>query len=167
MSPRFVVASLAAVATCTPYTLSAEDSVNEPIVITGTRTQEVLPATNTTVIDKDTVDRSTAIGIAELIGQEAGVQVRSSFKGLANGILDFRGFGSESASQNSLILLDGRRINDNDLSSPEFSSIPVTAIERIEVIKGGAAAVLYGSGAVAVLLILSQRLSSVKVERYG
>ena len=57
-----------------------------------------------------------------------------------------RGFG-ETAKSNTLILINGRRLNDVDMSTIN-SHIPTESIERIEIIRGGSAATLYGSGAV-------------------
>ena len=61
--------------------------------------------------------------------------------------VDMRGFGA-AAGQNTLILLDGRRLNDIDLSAVDWSALPLSAIERIEIVRGGSS-VLHGSGAVA------------------
>jgi len=46
-----------------------------------------------------------------------------------------------------LILLDGKRLNDIDQSSINYTAIPIENIERIEIIRG-AGGVLYGEGAV-------------------
>ncbi|OIQ86829.1 ferric enterobactin receptor precursor [mine drainage metagenome] len=59
--------------------------------------------------------------------------------------IDMRGFGATGTS-NTLILVDGQRINPIDMGSIIWSSIPKDSIERIEIIHG-AGAVLYGNGA--------------------
>jgi len=59
--------------------------------------------------------------------------------------VDLRGFGI-TGTQNTLILLDGRRLADNDLSGVQWSAIPLAAIERIEIVRGSGA-VQYGDGA--------------------
>ena len=51
-------------------------------------------------------------------------------------------------SSNTLILLNGRRLTDFDLSGFDFSTIPRDSIERIEITRGNSGAVLYGDGAV-------------------
>jgi iron complex outermembrane receptor protein len=45
-----------------------------------------------------------------------------------------------------LILLDGRRLNDIDLSSVNYAAIPIDNIDRVEIIRGSGA-VLYGDSA--------------------
>src|SRR5207244_10751351 len=59
--------------------------------------------------------------------------------------IDLRGYGI-TGPQNTLILLDGRRLNDFDLSGVQWSAIPLAAIERIEILRG-TGAVLYGDNA--------------------
>ena len=48
--------------------------------------------------------------------------------------------------QNLVVLLDGQRLNENELTGIKWSSIPINSIERIEIMRG-AGAVLYGAGA--------------------
>ena len=60
--------------------------------------------------------------------------------------VDVAGFGEQSAL-NMLVLVDGRRINDVDLSGVDWSQVPLEHVERIEVMRGGSAAVLYGDNA--------------------
>jgi iron complex outermembrane receptor protein len=59
--------------------------------------------------------------------------------------LDLRGFGA-NGDQNMVVLVDGVRISENELTTPLLSSIPIDTIERIEIVRGGSS-VLYGSGA--------------------
>ena len=67
-----------------------------------------------------------------------------------------RGFGS-TGSANTLILIDGRRINNTDLASPSLNNIFIKDIERIEITQGSFA-VLYGDQAVGgVVNIITRR----------
>ena len=52
-----------------------------------------------------------------------------------------------TASSNVLVVVDGVRFNENDLSGADLSSLALSQIERIEVVRGGGA-VRHGSGAV-------------------
>ena len=58
-----------------------------------------------------------------------------------------RGFGAAGTS-NTLVLVNGRRLNDIDMAGVDFSAIPKNSIERIEITRGNSGAVLYGDGAV-------------------
>ena len=61
--------------------------------------------------------------------------------------VDMRGFGAAGTS-NTLVLVNGRRLNDIDMAGVDFSAIPKNSIERIEITRGNSGAVLYGDGAV-------------------
>jgi iron complex outermembrane receptor protein len=119
------------------------------ILVTATRIDpgNLKARGNTTVITAADIEKSTAHTLAELLGREAGVLTRSLYGNNGTGAtVDIRGFGAASG-QNTLILLDGRRLNDVDLSSVDFSVIPLQSIERIEIMRNSGA-VLYGDGAV-------------------
>ena len=60
--------------------------------------------------------------------------------------VDLRGFG-ETAQSNTLVLVDGRRINQADLSGTDWALIPIDRVKRIEIIRGGRGSILYGDNA--------------------
>jgi len=127
----------------------AETEQSENILVTATRIDpdNSKARGNTTIITAADIEKSTARTLPELLGREAGVLTRSLYGNNATGAtVDIRGFGAAS-TQNTLILLDGRRLNDIDLSSVDFSVIPLQNIERIEITRNSGA-VLYGDGAV-------------------
>jgi vitamin B12 transporter len=63
-------------------------------------------------------------------------------------------------SEQTLVLVDGRPINDPDTGAVDFSSIPVNGIKRIEIVAGGAST-LYGSSAIGgVINIITERPTS-------
>ena len=77
------------------------------------------------------------------------MQLTSLFGGV-NGVktsVDLRGFGA-FATSNTLVLINGRRLNDIDMAGVDFSTIPRDSIERIEITRGNSGAVLYGDNAV-------------------
>ena len=119
------------------------------VVVTATRLDEPLPAASTTIIDAEEIANSPAATLPELLGTVAGVQSRDLFGGVAGarGTVDMRGFGAPG-SQNMLVLLNGRRLNDIDLAAIDYAAVPRESIERIEITRGSAGAVLYGDGAV-------------------
>jgi iron complex outermembrane receptor protein len=65
------------------------------------------------------------------------------------------GFGA-SGAHNTLILINGRRQNDVDLSGANLAAIPLESIARIEIIHGSSA-VLYGDNAVSGLINIVTR----------
>jgi iron complex outermembrane receptor protein len=70
--------------------------------------------------------------------------------------MDIRGFG-EIGPLNIVVLVDGRRVNEIDLSGVDWSQIPLEQIERIEILRGSGS-VLYGDNAAAgVINIITKR----------
>ncbi len=105
--------------------------------------------TSSSVITADDIQESPAQNLPDILSQQAGIQIQHLSAG-ANGArdaVDLRGFGA-SAPSNVLVLVNGRRFNDFDLQGFDFSSIPLNAIQRIEITRGNSGAVLYGDGAV-------------------
>src|SRR5882672_8792389 len=104
---------------------------------------------SSTVITAEDIARSPAQTVQEIIAQTPGVELTSLYGGV-NGVktsVDLRGFGA-FATSNTLVLINGRRLNDVDMAGVDFSTIPRESIERIEITKGNSGAVLYGDNAV-------------------
>lgn len=140
---RSLFIALAAGIALQPSTLvRAEDA----LVVTATRFPERLldAGVGMIVINAESIAASTATTLPELLARTAGFHVRNN-SGSPDLQLDMRGFGI-TGDQNTLVLLDGIRINQNDLSPTQLSAIPLNAIERIEILPGGGA-VQYGGGA--------------------
>src|SRR4051794_22146392 len=102
-----------------------------------------------TVISAADIAHSPAQTLQEVIAQTPGVQLTSLFGGVngAKTSVDLRGFGA-FATSNSLLLINGRRVNDIDMQGVDFSTIPRDSIERIEITRGNSGAVLYGDNAI-------------------
>jgi iron complex outermembrane recepter protein len=140
---RFIVAALAA--TLAPIALA--QSPEEPaVIVTATRFPEsrLDAPIGMTIISAQELTRDTARSLPELLSHLGGVHVRDN-SGSPDRQIDLRGFGI-TGDQNTLILLDGVRLNENDLSTTKLSAIPLQSIERIEIVPGGGA-VLFGGGA--------------------
>lgn len=133
------------------------------LVVTAQRfsaPQEKTPA-SITVITRDEIERSPAANIPDLIARQAGVNLQDLYgNNASNSTLDLRGFGA-TGKQNTLILLDGKKISDIDLTSVQWAGIPLDAIERIEIVRGSGA-VLYGEGATSGVINLITRKPMLK-----
>jgi iron complex outermembrane receptor protein len=118
-----------------------------PVVVTASRFAND-PAFNpigATVITSDEIREAGIGNVNEAIRKIGGVYGRQGFSGTSDFSLDLRGFGTAS-DQNLVVLVDGVRISENELSPALLSSIPVESVERIEIMRGGSS-VLYGEGA--------------------
>jgi iron complex outermembrane receptor protein len=100
-----------------------------------------------TVITAADIERSGVTDANEAVRKLGGVVGRSDLNGGRELSLDLRGYG-ETASQNIVVLLDGIRLSENENVSARLSAIPLSRIERIEVVRGGSS-VLWGEGASA------------------
>jgi len=102
-----------------------------------------------TIINDEEISKSKHKNIAEVIASYSGMQTRNTLDGVEGSYttIDMRGFG-EAAKSNSLILINGRILNDLDMSAVDFSSINLNSIKRIEIIRGSSASTIYGPGAV-------------------
>jgi len=121
-------------------------TVGEPVIVTATRFEDryLDKPVNVSIIAAEDIKNSTARTIPELLRQLPGIRTRDS-SGSPNKQVDMRGFGI-SGDQNTLVLLDGVRISENEQTTVNWVGIPLNAIERIEILRGSGA-VLYGGGA--------------------
>ena len=134
----------------------------DTIVVTGTRTEKVaerIPA-NITVIDEEDIKNSNAKNVVDLLQTEEGIIVRDLLGNGKNAQVDLRGYG-ETAPYNTLVLVDGRRVNSIDLSGVDWTQIPIEQIERIEVVRG-TGSVLYGDNAVGGVINIITKIPSEK-----
>jgi iron complex outermembrane receptor protein len=118
------------------------------IVVTATRNADnirTVPA-NPTVITAQDIAEGHYTSVPEVLEKTAGVFFRNYTDNPSQAIIDMRGFGDNSHGR-VLVLVDGRRLNEADMSALNWSSIPLNGIDRIEVISGPAT-VLYGDNAV-------------------
>lgn len=146
---RHLAACFAFIALTSPLVAGADTGTSLPTLdVSASRTAADaarLPV-GTVIIDRAQIERMSASNLAEVLRGVGGVTLSSLYGSGSYTKADMLGFGA-TAGQNTLLLLNGRRLNTTDLSSVNLDSIPVTAIERIEILPGSGS-VLYGSGAV-------------------
>ena len=128
------------------------------IVVTATRMPQdptLLPQ-GVVVISAEEIQASGMTTANEAIRWLGGVVSRIDATGGRDQTLDLRGFG-ETAGSNLVILVDGVRQNEGDMTGTALGWVPVTSIERIEIVRGSSS-VLYGEGATAgAINIITQK----------
>ncbi len=119
-----------------------------PIVITPSRTAQPQENSSATVyvMDAGQIEASGAATTSDLLRGIPGVHVVDLFGNGSDASIGVRGF-STTANANTLVLVNGRRLNNADLDPPALNQIPPQDIERIEVMVGSAGS-LYGDQAV-------------------
>lgn len=153
---------------------SGDDRVAE-IIVTGTRIVRdgYKAPTPTTVLGAALIEQSAVPNVGELLNQlpsfqggatRQGTQINSSQTAGAN-IVNLRGLGVKR----TLVLVDGARFTPATIDETvDTNLIPVSLIERADVVTGGASAA-YGSGAVAgvVNFILKRDLEGLRADISG
>lgn len=147
---------------CAPAKENEAGVTLETVVVTGTRTEQIIervPA-NVTVIDEEDIKDSNAKTIVDLLRSEEGIVVRDLLGNGKTSQVDLRGFG-ETGAYNTLVLVDGRRVNEIDISGVDWTQIPLEQIERIEIVRGSGT-VLYGDNAVGGVINIITKMPSEK-----
>ena len=146
-----------AFAQATPQNLIQPVSELKETRVTATRFSEpdTALAFGVSVITAAEIKNAGVSTVNEAVSKLLGVPARLDFFGSGNSTLDLRGFGS-TANSNQVIVLDGLRLNEADLSSPSLSGIAIDSIERIEVLRGNGA-VLYGEGATGGVIVITTK----------
>jgi len=101
-------------------------------------------AANVNVIDAAEIQMSGATNLGDLLRGQSGIQISNNNTGP---VFSMRGFSASQAANNTLILVDGRRLNNIDIAAPSISAISLNQIERVEILSGSSG-VLYGDQAV-------------------
>jgi iron complex outermembrane receptor protein len=141
----------------TSQLVRAADTIKlEEVVVTATRNEaetEKLPS-NITVISQEEISQSTARTVQDLLRNQDGLIVRDLYGTGTQSTVDIRGFGR---GLDTAILIDGRKVNEIDLSGVDWNLIPLENVERIEIVRGGGS-VLYGDNALAgVINIITKK----------
>lgn len=144
-------------AASTAFSAFAQDTSDgakvERIEITGSRIKrtDLETATPVTVFDATAIKNTGAVTVAEFLRENASTggfsEVETLSQVAGSSSMGVKGFGREY----TLVLLNGRRLPKNAIGSAVFTDVnqvPMAAVERIEVLGDGAAAI-YGSDAVA------------------
>lgn len=128
----------------------------DTIVVTGSNLRGAQPTSPIIVLKREDIDASGSTSVEQLMGKlpqnaQNGVN-RENFRAIGAGAdptehgagLNLRGLGQRA----TLVLINGRRVApSNGGSFVDISLIPLSAIERVEILTDGASAI-YGSDAV-------------------
>ena len=140
------------------FSSPVQSQQDDVLVVTAPRFADdarKLPA-NISVLSAEDIAKSAARTVPDLLAEQVGITLKDFYGNNATlTSIDMRGYGV-TGGQNTLILVDGRRMTDIDLSSVQWSSVPLSSIERIEILRG-TGSVLYGDGASAGVINIVTR----------
>jgi outer membrane receptor protein involved in Fe transport len=144
--------------------LLAQTAVSEAITVTATRTETRLADTpaSVVVLSREEMENSAAPTLDDALRQVAGFTLfRRTGSRVANPTsqgVTLRGVGASGASR-ALVLDDGVPLNDPFGGWVYWGRVPRVALERVEVLRGGASD-LYGSSAMGGVIQFIRRKSS-------
>lgn len=157
---NFILAALAALIPCVAVARGAQDEATVPlkhdVVVTATRleTPERKVGSSLTVVSGDELVRTGKAFVLEALETVLGLStVRNGGPGAASSV-SVRGANSE----HTLFLLDGLELNDpiNPSRSYDVSHLPLSQVERIEILRGPQG-LLYGSDALGGVINIITR----------
>ncbi len=144
-----VLACLCAAAAGAQAQSAADDASRDaldPVVVTATRTpQRVSRAiSDVTVFGREDIERKGSGSVADVLRGAAGVEIVRNGGPAGTTSCIVRGAESRFLA----VLVDGVRMDSQSTGGASWESIPLSEVERIEIVRGGAGAI-YGSDAVA------------------
>ena len=150
--------SAAAIAVASAFPVAALAAGNEQPTVTVTATRQAQRAdeaiADITVIDREVIERAgPSFSLPELLARQPGIQMSSNGgPGKATDI-SIRG----TNSKHTLFLVDGMRLGSATLGTAAWQDIPLSQIERIEIVRGPASA-LYGADAIGgVIQVITKK----------
>ena len=160
LSTKLLVAAMAATgcafsATAIAQTTTAIATAKvDTVIVTATRTPTRVDQAlgDVTVIDRGQIEQSAGKTLAELLGQQAGVQFWANGGQGKPSSVSLRGL----EARHTLLLIDGVRYSSATLGTPTWENIPLESIERIEIVRGPLSG-LYGSDAVGGVIQIFTR----------
>lgn len=127
------------------YAQTVSEKALEPVIVTATRTEQKMGdvLSDAIVISAEEIERSGQTSIVDLLQQKRGIEI-SRNGGAGNTANVFM----RGANSNQMVLLiDGVRSASSTLGAPDWSAIPLSQIDRVEIVFGPLSS-LYGADAV-------------------
>ena len=114
---------------------------------------DVLPSAS--IITRWDIEHSTAATVIDLLQSEPGIEIgRNGGPGTVSSI-----FMRGQASKNVAVFVDGVRLQTDALGSVLYNNIPLSQIERVEILRGNMSA-LYGNSAVGGAILIFTKSGS-------
>jgi vitamin B12 transporter len=161
---RFAVPVLSILSLAFGASLRAQSIEINPVVITGARLEQPLSQvlTSVSVITRQEIEKSQSPTLADLLQGEAGFEFgRNGGPGTTTSFF-LRG----QNSINAVVLIDGVRSQVDSLGSLQVLDVPLSQIERIELLRGNASA-LYGDAAIGGVISITTRHGKGTPAAYG
>jgi vitamin B12 transporter len=133
----------------------AQTASDQTVVVTGARQPQSIDDTlaDVTVIGRDELEAQGPRALSQVLAMVPGIQISASGgPGTATSVF-IRG----AEGRDTLLLIDGVPYGSATLGLPVWDTVPLSQIERVEILRGPAAA-LYGSSALGgVIQVITRR----------
>ena len=126
----------------------------DEVLVTATRSEQRLADSlpSATVITRSQIESSQTPGLVELLGRQAGVEFARTGGPGSQASLFLRGTNSSQ----TLVLVDGVRLNTALTGAAALGGVSLDSIERIEIVRGNLSS-LYGSEAIGGVIQIFTR----------
>jgi vitamin B12 transporter len=126
----------------------------DEVLVTATRTEQRLADSlpSATVITRSQIESSQTPGLVELLGRQAGVEFARTGGPGSQASLFLRGTNSGQ----TLVLIDGVRLNTALTGAAALGGVSLDSIERVEIVRGNLSS-LYGSEAIGGVIQIFTR----------
>ena len=132
----------------------ADATTLDTVVVTAARAPQAInqALASVTLLERADIERAQAPDLIDLLARQPGVDVSRTGGPGAVSTFFLRG----SNSNQTLVLIDGVRVNSAQQGLYDFSQLPLDRIERIEIVRGPRAA-LWGSDAIGGVIQIFTR----------
>jgi vitamin B12 transporter len=148
---RPAVALVPLLAALAPHAAQAQiqrpgHSITDTVVVTANRTPQPLSTVlaDVSVITREEIERAAVSDVADLLARLPGVEISRSGGPASQTSVYIRG----GENRHTALYIDGVRIDSQSVAGAMWEQIPLEQIDRVEVLRGPAAAI-YGSDAIA------------------
>ncbi len=161
---RFSAPALSALSLAVAASVQAQGIEVNPVVVSASRMEQPLSEvlSSVSVITRQDIEKSQAATLADLLQGEAGFEFgRNGGPGTTTSFF-LRG----QNSTNVAVLIDSVRVQPDGSGSLTQTDMPLSQIERIEILRGSAGA-LYGDAAIGGVINIYTRKGKGQMASYG
>lgn len=164
LRPTLLASALAVAFAAQAQSAAQADAVQmKETVVTANRIEQPLSdlVADMSVVGRETIETAGAVGVADVLSRLPGVQmVRNGGAGSTTSVY-LRGADTRFTA----VYIDGIRVDSQSTGGASWQDIPLEAIDRIEVLRGPAAAV-YGSDAIGGVVQIFTKKGEGKAKPY-
>ncbi len=164
LRPTLLASALAMAFAAQAQSTAQADPVHmKETVVTANRIEQPLSdlVADMSVVGRETIETAGAVGVADVLSRLPGVQIVRNGGAGSNTSVYLRGADTRFTA----VYIDGVRVDSQSTGGASWQDIPLEAIDRIEVLRGPAAAV-YGSDAMGGVVQIFTKKGEGKAKPY-